>query len=97
MWSGGEVGGGRSQLTDVADIITAGGAHHPLPGLTDAPHQAVLLQAGLSRRRPQPDPGLHPTLLPDPVITTGDVVASSPELTAVPSRTKSSFNLTICL
>ena len=85
MWSGGEVGGGRSQLTDVADIITAGGADHPLPGLTDAPHQAVLLQAVVGRL--QPHPGRHGPgsgLGPDPVSLPGDVISAGPELAPPP-------------
>ena len=44
-----------SELTDVADIVAAGRADDPLPGLTDAPDQTVLLQAVVGRL--QPDPG----------------------------------------
>ena len=73
-----------SQLTDVADVIAAGGAYHPLPGLADAPHQAVLLQAVV--RGLQPHPGRHSpgTRSPDPVSLTGDVIAARPELAPSP-------------
>ena len=76
-----------SQLTDVADVIAAGRADHPLPGLADAPHQAVLLQAVVGRL--QPDPGGHrpgPGPGPDPVSLPGDVIAASPELAPPPPR-----------
>ena len=74
-----------SELTDVADIVAAGRADHPLPGLTDAPDQTVLLQAVVGRL--QPHPGGHrprQTPGPDPVSLPGDVIAARPELAPSP-------------
>ena len=74
-------------MTDVADIITAGRADHPLPGLTDAPHQAVLLQAVVGRLQPHPGGDRPvPGLCPDPVSLPGDVIAARPELASPPPR-----------
>ena len=74
-----------SELTDVADIVAAGRAHHPLPGLTHAPDQTVLLQAVVGRLQPDPG-GDRPgrALCPDPVSLPGDVVAAGPELAPSP-------------
>ena len=80
---------GRCQtlLTDVADIVAAGRADHPLPGLTDAPDQTVLLQAVVGRLQPDPG-GDRPgrALCPDPVSLPGDVIAARPELAPPPPR-----------
>ena len=74
-----------SELTDVADIVAAGRAHHPLPGLTDAPDQAVLLQAVVGRLQPHPGgDGAGRALCPDPVSLPGDVIPARPELAPSP-------------
>ena len=75
----------RSELTDVADVIAAGGADHPLPLLTDAPDQTVLLQTVVGRL--QPDPGRDrpgSVVCPGPGSLPGDVIPARPELAPSP-------------
>ena len=44
-------------LADVSDVVAAGAAHPALPPAAEAPHQAVLLQAGVGGL--QPPAGRH--------------------------------------
>ena len=44
-------------LADVPDVVAAGAAHPALPPAAEAPHQAVLLQAGVGGL--QPPAGRH--------------------------------------